>query len=170
MELLLASLNVTLALTLMGAAAHKAIAIDRLASGAARLAGVSQRLGGMLSFAAAAWEAGAAIMLLNAPTRVWGELLAAALWSTYAILAWRAKRAGEAFDCGCNFSRGQQGTDSLTVPRAALLALVAVGAALFPGDARIELLSTLAGTAFFSFLIAAGELAVLTPLRRSLPQ
>lgn len=65
------------------------------------------------------------------------------------------------FDYGCIFTRDTPRDDRLPVLRAAILALCAVGAALFPVDPVFELPVLFAGIVFFGLLVAADEIAAL---------
>lgn len=170
MPAFLAALSTLLAVVLATAAAHKWIARDRLALATSHLTRMPPAFARVLSLCAAGWEALAALALVVPATRLWGALLASGLWSLYALLTWRAQRAGHAFDCGCSFTSRKRSADPLTVARAITLALFAALAALVPGDPLYDIASVLAGIAFFILAVAGGELADLAPLRRRLVQ
>jgi hypothetical protein len=162
-----APLALFLALILLTAAVHKLIARDRLATAAARLAGVSPALGQPLSFAAAAVEAAAGLALLLPAARPAGALLAALLWTGYAALLLRAWRARRAFDCGCSFGAAPKLVTLYPVKRATVLAVLAVILALLPAAAP-GILDPFAALAFFALYLAAGEIAAVPSNRRSL--
>jgi hypothetical protein len=156
-----------LAAILLAAAAHKLVARDRLAAAAARLTGVAPALGQPLSFAAAAVEAGAGLALLVPAARPAGALVAALLWTAYAVLLLRAHRAGRAFDCGCSFGARPKVATLFPAQRAAVLALLAIAVGLLPA-AMPAVLDPFAALAFFALYLAAGELAAVFPTGRSL--
>lgn len=156
-----------LAVVLLTAAAHKLVARDRLAAAAARLTGVSPALGQPLSFAAAAVEAGAGLALAAPAARPAGALIAALLWAGYALLLWRAHRAGRAFDCGCSFGAQPKIVTLFPVKRAVILALLAVVVALLPAGMP-GVLDLFAALGFFALYLAAGELAAVSSTGRSL--
>jgi hypothetical protein len=156
-----------LAMVLLTAAMHKLVARDRLAAAAARLAGVSPALGQPLSFTAAAVEAGAGLALIMPAARPAGALVAALLWAAYALLLLRAHRAGRAFDCGCSFGAQPKVVTLYPVKRAAVLAVLAIGAPLLPA-AIPGVLDLFAALAFFALYLAAGELAAVPSTGRSL--
>lgn len=169
MGVILASLDVLLALVLASAAMHKIVAADRLSAAAARLLDVPLAAGRVMSLLAAAWEGAAAVLLLWGPARPAGHVMAALLWLLYAGLTARAKRRGDAFDCGCSFASERRGADPLTVPRALLLALLAAAAALVPVAPHHDFAAILAGIGFFALMIAATEIAAILPLARRRP-
>lgn len=156
-----------LAVVLLTAALHKLVARDRLAAAAARLAGVAPALGQPLSFAAAAVEAGAGLALLMPAARPVGALVAALLWTAYAVLLLRAHRAGRAFDCGCSFGAQPKVVTLYPAKRAVVLAALAIGAGLFPVSMP-GVLDLFAALAFFALYLAAGELAAVPSTGRSL--
>lgn len=156
-----------LAVVLLTAAAHKLVARDRLAAAAARLAGVSPALGQPLSLAAAAVEAGAGLALVAPATRPAGAAIAAVLWAAYAVLLLRAHRAGRAFDCGCSFGVSPKIITLYPAKRAGVLAGLATAAALLPASFP-GVLDPFAALAFFALYLAAGELAAVSSIGRSL--
>lgn len=160
------SLALFLAIILLTAAVHKLVAVDRLAGAAARLAGVSPALGQPLSFSAAAIEAGAGIALLVPAARPAGALVAALLWGGYALLLLRAHRAGGHFDCGCSFGTQRKARSRYPIWRATVLALLVLPL-LLPAAAPM-VTDLFAALAFFALYLAAGELAAIPSLRRSL--
>ena len=95
---MMAPLPLFLALVLAVSAAHKAQSGARFATATARLAGVSPSAGQLLLVVAAAAEAIAALCLVIPAATVAGALIAALLWSAYALALWR--RRGETLDCG----------------------------------------------------------------------
>jgi len=154
-----------LAMVLAGAAIHKLIATDRLATAAARLTRMPLILGKPISFSVAAIEAGAAIALLAPQLRWVGAALAAGLWLVYGLALWSAWRRNERLDCGCNFGSRSAAIGPFSILRP--LGLAALAALLFrlpAGSATVE--SVFAALTFFSLYLAAGELAALPPLRR----
>ncbi|MBO9379133.1 hypothetical protein GG804_20390 [Sphingomonas histidinilytica] len=167
MSAMASPLALFLAVVLLTAAAHKLAARDRLATAAARLAGVAPALGQPLSLAAAAVEAGAGLALAVPAARPAGAIVAALLWTAYAVLLWRAHRAGRAFDCGCSFGAQPKIVTLYPVRRAAVLALLAIVAALLPA-AMPGALDLFAALAFFALYLAAGELAAVSSTGRSL--
>jgi len=170
MGLVAASLDIFFALVLLGAALHKLVSFNRLAAASARLAGVSAAFGPILTCCAAAWEVTSALAILFEPSRPLGLAAAAVLWGAYAVLTWRVKLRGQAFDCGCTFGSAGRGADPLTVPRAAGLSLAAAGLALLPVPPQFGVTAILAGLAFLGLLVAAGELAAVIPMSRRLSQ
>jgi hypothetical protein len=156
-----------LAVVLLTAAAHKLVAMDRLATATARLTGVAPALGQPLSLAAAAVETGAGLALAVPAARPAGALIAVLLWAAYALLLLRAHRAGRAFDCGCSFGAQPKIVTLYPAKRAAVLALLAVVVALLPATMP-GVLDLFAALGLFALYLAAGELAAVSSTGRSL--
>lgn len=154
----MAELALFLALLLAVSAVHKIVARDRLGEASARLAGVSQSLGPVISNAAAAIELAAALALLFPDTRPIGALIAAVLWSGYALLL--ARRIGSRLDCGCSLKRGEKPITALHPARAALLAAFAVLVAFVPATPA-TLLTPFAAAALLALYFAADELIAI---------
>ena len=154
----MAELALFLALLLAVSAGHKIVARDRLGQAAARLAGVPQPLGHALSNTAAAVELAAALALLFSDTRPIGALLAAVLWSGYALLL--ARRIGSRLDCGCSLKRSEKPITALHPARAGLLAAFAVLVAFVPA-APATLLTPFAAAALLALYFAADELIAI---------
>lgn len=151
----MAELALFLALLLAVSAGHKIVAHQRLGEAAARLAGVPQSLGPVVSNAAAAVELAAALALLFPGTRPIGALIAAVLWSGYALLL--ARRIGSRLDCGCSLKRSQKPITTLHPARAALLAALAVLVAFVPATPA-TLFTPFAAAALLALYFAADEL------------
>jgi Methylamine utilisation protein MauE len=124
------ALPLFLSLLLALSAAHKLSAPERAGVAAAKLAGAQTAFGAPLGYAAAAIEAAAALALLFAESRLVGAVLAAMLWTAYAVLLTR--RIGTRLDCGCSFGRGEKPVSPALVARAAALAVLAGVAAVLP--------------------------------------
>jgi hypothetical protein len=157
-----------LALILAAAALHKIVARDRLAAATARLVGVPLGKGRVLSYGAAAVEAGAAVALCWPAAATVGAAIAAGLWGLYAtLLLVRTTHGEEAFDCGCAFARPAHSAHARTAA-ARPLALAALATLLLlarpVGGLAIE--PVCAALAFFMLYVAAGEMAALPSLRR----
>lgn len=161
MGILCTSVTTLLVLVLLGAAAHKLVAVNRLASAAARLVGISAELGRVPSFSAFICEIAAAAAIVYPPTRPFGFAAAALLWATYAALSWRAMRMGDVFDCACSFTLSVPRDNRAPFMRATVLAGVAACAAFFPLDPDFETRALLAGAGIFGLLVAADGIVAL---------
>lgn len=151
----MAALTLFCALLLIASAAHKALAQARLAPVAARLAGTGVGLGPVLLVLAGAGEVAAAAFLLIAPLRPIGAALAAAIWTTYALLLWRKR--GATLDCGCDLAaRAKPVTNALTARPAALAAL-AILVSTLPA-APLTLDAPFAAAGFFALYLGLSEL------------
>jgi len=146
-------IDVFLAAVSATAAIHKIIERDRLARSAASLAGVPSRFGGALSYAAAATELTATVLLMVPAYQSLGAGIAGLLWSLYALLLWRAR--GRDLDCGCTWGPRRSAPSSPL--RALILVPIAALAVLLPGPPS-ELLAGVAGLALFSLYVAANDL------------
>ncbi len=154
----MAELALFLALLLAVSAGHKIVAHQRLGEAAARLAGVPQSLGPLVSNAAAAVELAAGLALLFPGTRPIGALIAAVLWSGYALLL--ARRIGSRLDCGCSLKRSEKLITTLYPARAALLAAFAILVAFLPAPPA-TLLTPFAAAALLALYFAADELIAI---------
>ncbi|MBJ7438012.1 MAG: hypothetical protein JHD35_03165 [Sphingopyxis sp.] len=170
MGIVCTAITTMLVLVLLGGAVHKIVSVSRLASAAAKLAGVPLELGGIPSFSSFLCEIAAATAILYPPTRHFGFAAAAALWGTYAALSWRANRRGEKFDCGCCFTLAAPRGGRWPIWRSAILALCAAGAALLSGDPVFELPPLLAGIGFLGLLFAADGIAAVPLAAGRLPE
>ena len=160
----MAALALFLALVLLVAAAHKAVARDRMAAAAARLTGLKAPMGGLAASAAAGVELAAGLALLMPPTRMLGGVIAALLWLGYAALL--ARHWGQSLDCGCSFGGHEKPVGAFEVGRAGLLALLGVVVALLP-SAAITPEAPFAALGLFALLTASATLADNGPgLRR----
>lgn len=166
MSVLVAALDMLLALVLASAAMHKIVAADRLSAATARLLGVSLEAGRVMRLLAATWEGAAAVAILWEPARPVGLGMATLLWLFYARLTAIAKRRGDAFDCGCSFASEKRGADPLTAPRALLLSLLAAAAIPAPVTPAFAPAAIFAGLGFFALMVAATEIASIVPLAR----
>jgi len=169
MTAIVSPLGYFLALVLIGAGGHKLLASDRLVAATGRLLRLVPPLARCVMFAAAAVEGAAAIALLLPASRPLGAVIAALLWSFYAIALSAARLRGDgALDCGCSFAVHRRGIDTFAPIRAVGLALLAGWVALSSGaEAAFEVESLFAALALFSLFLAAGELAALPSLRGS---
>lgn len=161
----MAGVSLFLALVLFVAAAHKAIARDRMAAAAARLTGLSAPLGAVAAWVAAGAELTAGLALIMPGTRMLGGLLAAALWLGYAFLL--ARRFGSSLDCGCSFAAREKPVGAFEVGRAILLSFIGLAVALSP-IAAFTPEAPFAALALFALLFAGAELADNLPRLRSL--
>ena len=154
------------ALTLLTAAAHKLLHMERVSAAAARLTKLRQSTGPTLARLAAAIEFVAGCTLLVSPLRDIGAALAIGLWSSYAILLLLASARGQKLDCGCSlFSRGNRSTVSPALPTS--LAVVALVIIALPGGEKMSIEAPFAALALFSLCLAFGELAHITRLPRA---
>lgn len=146
------------AMILLTAAVHKLLHMERVSASAARLAHVRQSAGPMLAGLAAATEVVAGATLLAAPLRAIGASLALGLWSTYAMLLWRAYAHGRSFDCGCSlFSRNDRAAITPAFPT--LLVVVAMAIMTLPSGEGMSIEAPFAALALFALCFASGELA-----------
>jgi uncharacterized membrane protein YphA (DoxX/SURF4 family) len=160
----MAAIALFLALVLLVAAAHKAIAHDRMAAAAARLTGSPSSMGSPAAWAAAALELLAGMAMLMPATRTVGGLLAAILWLGYAVLL--ARHWGQSLDCGCSFGSREKPVGAFETGRALLLALLGIVVALLPAGA-ITPEAPFAALGLFALLTASATLADNIPgLRR----
>jgi hypothetical protein len=159
MSLVADTLALFLALVLGTSALHKVRQPTRLGAAAANLAGVSDADGMTLARLAAAVESLAALALVIPTTRVGGAGIALVLWSTYALLVWRAAARGAAFDCGCTLVRPKPGRDRLSPLSPLILALCAAGLAVLPVQGPIQLQAAFAAAALVCLRFAAEEIA-----------
>ena len=154
---MMAPLPLFLALVLAVSAAHKAQPGARLATATARLAGVSPSAGQVLLVVAAATEAVAAICLVIPAATVAGALIAALLWSAYALALWR--RRGETLDCGCDFAARPRPVGAGQILRALLLAGLAAMLIVLPAPEGVPPAEALlAALAFLALYFGASEL------------
>ena len=154
----MAELALFLALLLAVSAGHKIVAHQRLGEAVARLAGLPQSLGPVVSNAAAAVEFAAALALLFPGTRPIGAGIAAAIWFAYALLL--ARRIGSRLDCGCSLKRSEKPITALHPARASLLAASAGLVAVLP-PAASTLLTPFAAAALLALYFAADELLAI---------
>ena len=166
-----AALAFFLAMVLAISAGHKLIDRRRLAAATARLAGVPAPLGTPLMLSAAACETLAALGLAIPPLRMGGALVAAALWTIYALALLRHR--GGPLDCGCDFVRREKPVDTVAIFRPALLAALALVIAFAPA-APMTLDAPFAAMALYALWVAASELSALpsigsASLRRTRP-
>jgi hypothetical protein len=153
-----------LALVLLVAAAHKAVARERMAVATARLLGLNHAMGATFAWTAAGIEALAALALILPDTRALGAIIAALLWAGYGVAL--VRHWGQTLDCGCSFSSRENPVGLFAVARATALALLGVMVAIFP-SATFTPEAPFAALGFFALLTATGELADNLPgLRR----
>jgi len=146
-----------LAMLLAGSAAHKAIAHERLAAVASRLTGL--RAQGITSLVVAgALEAVSAACLLLAALRPAGALLAAAVWSTYAIAL--LCRRGETLDCGCDLVAREKPVDWQLIARPAVFAVLAALVFILPAE-PISLDAPFAAAGLLALYLGASELVAI---------
>lgn len=154
----MAALPLFLALLLSVSALHKAADRRRLATAAARLAGVSASAGPLLLIAAGVTEAVAALCLSIAPLRPAGAAMALLLWTLYALLLLR--RRGEALDCGCDLIARERPVGWVQIARPALLAGLAALTVLIPqGPFTLDMPFAAAG--FLALWFGAAELLAI---------
>jgi hypothetical protein len=160
----MAALAYFLALVLLVAAAHKAVAHERMAVATARLLSLNSAVGSALAWTAAGLETLAALALILPETRMLGAVIAAMIWAGYGVALLR--HWGQTLDCGCSFSSREKPVGLFAVARATALALLGVMVANFP-SATFTPEAPFAALAFFALLTAMGELADNVPgLRR----
>ena len=154
-----------LALVLASAAGHKLVATDRLGAAAGNLLGLAPPLARSALFAAAALEAVSALALVLPATRLIGAMLAIVLWAIYAAALLRSSAS---VDCGCSFSAHRHGIGKFDRMRPLALIVLASLVALSGPVATIPVEAVFAALALFSFYLAAGELAALPTVSRSI--
>ena len=159
----MAALSLFLALVLLSAAAHKAIARDRLALVVARLLGLTAPIAALVLVMAAVLEALAALAILLPATAAGGLLGAALIWTLYALALLR--RRGAVLDCGCDFAAREKPVGPVTILRPAILAALAALAALAP-RAVWSIETPFAAAALVALWFAASELAALPATAR----
>lgn len=149
------ALNLFCAMLLAGSAAHKALARDRLAPVAARLAGTSAALGPVVLLLAGAGEMAAAVFLVTPPLHAVGALIAAAIWAAYAIALWRKR--GQTLDCGCDLAARAKPVSAAIVARPAALSALALILSTLPA-APLTLDAPFAAAGFLALYLGLGEL------------
>lgn len=158
-----------LVFVLASAAVHKLMARARLAAAAARLLQTSPALGEVFSLGAATVEAVAAVLLLIAPLRPVGAVLAALIWMAYGVALLAARLRRERIDCGCRFGGTAKHVDRFAVAQAFVLAGAAALIVWLPTSAGWPYaVAPFAGFAFFTIFLAVGELSALPYQRRSI--
>lgn len=163
---MMAALGLFLALLLAASALHKVLARARLALVTARLAGVTPPLGAVLLAVAATLEGLAALALLVPALQQAGALLAAALWSVYALALLRQR--GTVLDCGCDFAAREAPIGAFAILRPMLLAGLALSTARFtPLGWTLE--TPFAALALCALWFAAAELNSIPAPRRAHP-
>lgn len=161
----MAALILFCAALLAASALHKAMSRARLAEAAARLAGVGPVPGQLMLILAGTLELVAAVCLLAPPLRTVGAVIAALVWSAYALAL--ARRRGETLDCGCDLAARSKPVTTALVLRAAALALLAGIVALLP-DAPFTLDAPFAAAALLALYLGASELlAIPAPFWRT---
>lgn len=154
----MAALVLFCAALLAASALHKALARERLAQAAARLAGVGAVPGQLLLILAGTLELVAAACLLAPPLRVAGAAIAALVWGTYALAL--ARRRGETLDCGCDLAARTKPVGAGQILRAGGLAALAAIVALLP-DAPFTLDAPFAAAGFIALYLGASELLAI---------
>lgn len=143
---------------LAASALHKALARERLAQAAARLAGVGAVPGLLLLVLAGTLEVVAAACLLAPPLRVVGAVMAALVWGAYALAL--ARRRGETLDCGCDLAARAKPVTTAQVLRAGALAMIAGCIALVPA-APFTLDAPFAAAGLLALYLGASELLAI---------
>lgn len=154
----MAALVLFCAALLAASALHKAMSRERLAGAAARLAGVGPVPGQLLLILAGTLELVAAACLLAAPLRTVGALIAAMVWSAYALAL--ARRRGESLDCGCDLAARTKPVTNALVLRAMGLAVLGGIIALFP-VAPVTLDAPFAAAGLLAIYLGASELIAI---------
>jgi hypothetical protein len=164
---MMAAPAIFLAGVLAVSAAHKALAPIRLAEAASRLTKLPAPIGQLLLVLTGGVEAVAALCLVFPATMAVGAMMAATLWSTYALALWR--RHGEVLDCGCDLIARPRPVGLGQILRPAVLAGVAVLVSALPMAVRTPLPETLlAAVGFFTLYLGASEiLAIPRPAWRN---
>lgn len=154
----MAALTIFCAMLLAGSALHKAMARERLAAAAAKLAGAGPALGPVLLVLAGAVELIAAVCLLIEPLRVAGGIAAAALWAGYAIMLMR--RRGETLDCGCDLNARAKPVTAMLAARPAVLSALAILVSTLPA-APVTLDAPFAAAGLLALYLGASELLAI---------
>lgn len=154
----MAALVLFCAALLAASALHKALARERLAAAAARLAGVGAVPGQLLLVLAGSLELVAAALLVVPQLGSFGAGLAALVWGTYALALLR--RWGETLDCGCDLAARSKPVTSALVLRAAALAGLAGMIALVPA-APFTLDAPFAAAGLLALYLGASELLAI---------
>lgn len=154
----MAALALFCAALLAASALHKAMTRERLVAATARLAGVGPVPALLLLILAGTLELVAAACLLAPPLRVAGAVIAALVWSTYALAL--ARRRGETLDCGCDLAARSKPVTTALVLRPAALAVLAGIVALLP-EAPFTLDAPFAAAGFLALYLGASELLAI---------
>lgn len=158
----MAALALFLALVLLSAAAHKAIARERLTLVVARLLDLTAPMAALVLVLAAVLEALAALAIVIPATSAGGLLGAVLIWAFYALALLR--RRGAVLDCGCDFAAREKPVGTITILRPVVLsALAAIGALAPHGEWSVE--TPFAAAALIALWFAASELAALPALQ-----
>ncbi len=167
-RVLLAQLGAFLAVLLVAAAAHKAIAWRRTRTVMQNFAGVPRSAASAAALAACALEGLAGLLLILPAHRRAGAALASAMLGLYLALIVRAvaTRRGTV-DCGCSFNASSHRLGAYDITRNAVL-LTAALLLLACADAVAPLAPSqlLAAFALLALYGALDQLTALQPLRR----
>lgn len=147
-------LTLFLALLLGGSAAHKAVAHHRLATAATRLLGLPPSLGILALIAAGVVEGAAALCLLVPDLHGAGAVMAALLWTSYAVAL--ARHRGQTLDCGCDLVARSRAVGAGHILRPAALAMLAL-LTLAPAP-PFDITALFAGLGLLALYLALGEL------------
>lgn len=162
---MMAALTLFLALVLATSAGHKLAAPQRMADAAARLSGLPSATGQALAFAAAGFEAVAALALLLPFTHTGGAMAAGALWCGYGALLFM--RRGQRLDCGCDLAGRSKPVDAFAIARPLFLAGLALLVAFQSATFVWAVDAPFAGLALLTLWFAAAELGALPFLART---
>ncbi|GEN98637.1 hypothetical protein NSE01_04700 [Novosphingobium sediminis] len=154
----MAALALFCAALLAASAVHKALERGRLIEATARLTGVSPVPAQLLLIHAGTLELVAAGCLLVPPLRTAGAVIAALVWSSYALAL--ARRRGETLDCGCDLAARSKPVTTAIVLRAAGLAVLAGIVALTP-DTPFTLDAPFAAAGLLALYLGASELLAI---------
>lgn len=154
----MAALALFCAALLAASGLHKVLARERLAAATARLAGVSAVPAQLLLILAGTLELAAAALLLAPPLRMAGAVIAALVWSTYALAL--ARRRGETLDCGCDLAARSKPVTTALVLRAAGLAILAGVVAVLP-ETPFTLDAPFAAAGLLALYLGASELLAI---------
>ena len=146
-----------LALLLAGSALHKAIARDRLAPVAAKLAGAHGQ-GLLLLIVAGTIELVAAMCLMIAPLHQTGAVLATVVWLAYAGALLRQR--GKTLDCGCDLVAREKPVDWPLIARPAVLAVLALFVSTLP-VAAFGIDTPFAAAGLLALYLAGSELLAI---------
>ncbi len=146
-----------IALLLAGSALHKAVAHDRLALVAGKLAGIRSQ-GLLLLIVAGTLELVAAACLSVPVLRPTGGLIAVAIWSGYSIAL--LLRRGETLDCGCDLVAREKPVDWPLIARPAALALLAFFVSTLPAGS-IGVDTPFAAVGLVALYLAGSELLAI---------